>query len=339
MARRIQSENSRRSFDSRIADPFIPSTRGRTSNRITRLFRVVIRFKAVIEDQGPLRMIQIRHACMHDPEARKRARQKALEWLDPIHALIDCAQPPALRGSSIAKTGFLYIPGQFSFAVERQFPCPLDAVCGRRLLWHLNEFAAFGRHQQAIICLKVPSNPSEGRHLVGGIKEQNPSQPGVLRNRDECGIFQVIGQLDGKNDMIETVVRRRTGRHRVPLIVDHHMVRVHANLTQHGSHQSGFIFAVPVAVGEHIRRGMGLPTTNTERYRDITNVVLQERGDGLHPCRQRRSSPQPSAFTSCLIASDAPNCGIDQASYQTPHALPASEFVLPRLLARRERTK
>src|SRR5579863_6091472 len=77
-------------------------------------------------------------------------------------------------------------------------------------------------------------------------------------------------------------VRRSFGSYRTPLGIDNYIVRVHANLGQHGTEQRRFVFAVAVAMREDVGRGVGLEASNAQTDGYVADVALQELSQGLH---------------------------------------------------------
>ncbi len=173
-------------------------------------------------------------------------------------------------------------PLNFPLASSVSLPTRCDTVHRRRLLRQLDQFAAFRCHQQAVVRLQVSANLTEGCQIVGRVEEQNPAQLRMLHYGDQRRILHFIRQFDGKNHVVKGVVSWRLTRNRASPCVDHYMVGVHSDLTQHGVHQRCFVFAIAVAVRENIRSSVRLPATDAQFDRDIANVVLHERSDGLH---------------------------------------------------------
>ena len=140
-----------------------------------------------------------------------------------------------------------------------------------------------GVDQHAIIGLKVSSNLAEGGLFIGGIKEQEPSQLGMLNGGDQRRVRQAFGKFDRDNNVVESA--HTCGcfrRNRAAFVVDDHIERVHANFPQHRLHQRGFVLAVSVPVGEYLRGGVWLDPTNSQRDGDVAKVPLHELRQSPH---------------------------------------------------------
>src|SRR5690348_13987602 len=94
---------------------------------------------------------------------------------------------------------------------------------------------------------------------------------------DEGGVGYVVGQLDGQDYMVESAnVCRHFRSDRAALRIDDYVVRLDANLAEHGAEQRGLVFAVSVAVGEDFRRRMGLVAADPELNGDVADIMLHE---------------------------------------------------------------
>ncbi len=83
--------------------------------------------------------------------------------------------------------------------------------------------------------------------------------------------------------MVETAnVGGHVRGYRTPFRVDDHIKRLHPDPAQHRTEQRGFIFAVTVAVDEHVGSGMRLPASNAQFDGDVADVVLHELRQRLH---------------------------------------------------------
>ena len=102
------------------------------------------------------------------------------------------------------------------------------------------------------------------------------------QRRDQRRIGNALWQFDGKDDVVKPIVRGGISGYGSALCVDYHVIRLHADRAQHGTHQRSFVFAVAIAVSEHIAGGMRLPTANAELNCDVANILLHKFSNGLY---------------------------------------------------------
>ena len=96
------------------------------------------------------------------------------------------------------------------------------------------------------------------------------------------GQKDIFGQADGEDGVVEGVIRRHLRGDGAGLRADDKMVSVDAEDSEHGGHQRGFVFAVPVAVGEHVRRGMRLEAADAKFNGNVADFFLHKVGNGGH---------------------------------------------------------
>src|SRR5262249_31651582 len=152
----------------------------------------------------------------------------------------------------------------------------LNTVQRCRLLRQFDELSAVWSDQQSVIGLQVSADLTKGSQLVCWIEEQKPSQFRMLHRGDKRSAGDTIGQLDRKNRVIKTVVRRRVCCNGSSLSINDDVVGLRADRAEHGTHQCCLVLAVTVAVGKDIGCGMRLPATNAKLDGDVTNFVLHE---------------------------------------------------------------
>jgi hypothetical protein len=104
----------------------------------------------------------------------------------------------------------------------------------------------------------------------------------VLQGGDQAGVGETLRQLDRVDDVVAAVVSQHVGANGSALGVDDYVLRIDADLVEHGAHERGFVLTVAVAVGEGVGGGMGLQAADAQFDGDVADVVLNELGDGAH---------------------------------------------------------
>ena len=138
----------------------------------------------------------------------------------------------------VTDADFLHIAFQGAGRVQSELGGALNAVHVRRLRRKLDQFAAIGHDQQAVIGLQVAADLAKRRQFVGRVEKQKLPILGILHGRNQRWIAHAIGQLDGKYHVVEAVgISRRFGSDSASFGIDHDIVRIHSYLMQHRGHQ------------------------------------------------------------------------------------------------------
>ena len=89
-----------------------------------------------------------------------------------------------------------------------------------------------------------------------------------------------LGQANGQDHVIEAAERRKFRIHHATVGIYNDVIRIYADLFQHGAEQSGFVLAVPVLMRK-TSAAMGLePPIPVDG--DVADIALHIGGDGLH---------------------------------------------------------
>src|SRR5678815_1414755 len=89
-----------------------------------------------------------------------------------------------------------------------------------------------------------------------------------------------LRHLDGKNHVVESEVGRSVRRDRAAVRVDGDVIRFDADFMKHGREQRGLVFAVSIAMSEHLACTVRLPASDTQFNRHVANVTLYKLGQG-----------------------------------------------------------
>ncbi len=119
------------------------------------------------------------------------------------------------------------------------------------------------------------------------------------------GSVRPSGNLMASDHMVEAIVRRHVTRHRTTFRVDHDMVGLDANLAQHRAHKRGFVFAVSVAVREHVGRRMGLQAPECPTQSPHSGCRVARKSAIACIFCKRAGFEAVSVTTCCLISGDA----------------------------------
>src|SRR6202035_5798173 len=113
-------------------------------------------------------------------------------------------------------------------------------------------------------------------------EEKKFAQLWMLEGGDERRVGQAVGQFYGCDYVIKAVVSRHVACDGAAFVVNDHVVGLHANFAQHGAHQGGFVFAIPIMMGKNIGSRMWLKTADTQLYCNVAYVMLHKTADHLH---------------------------------------------------------
>src|SRR5258708_21428167 len=87
--------------------------------------------------------------------------------------------------------------------------------------------------------------------------------------------------------MVEAGLRGRTRFEGAPLCVHQNVVRLHADLGEHGTEYGRLVFAVSVFIAEDVAGGMRPPASDSNADLDISNVMLGEMSKSLDALHRR----------------------------------------------------
>src|SRR5436305_12615914 len=114
----------------------------------------------------------------------------------------------------------------------------------------MDQLSSIGGGQEGIAVLLVIGQLAKRNYIIGGIKNQQVPKLRVLINCRQVLGIAALRKLDGNNHMVESSVRRRLFGVNAALVMNRHVIRLDADLGQHGSKQSGFIFAISILLSK-----------------------------------------------------------------------------------------
>ena len=140
--------------------------------QVAGILGIVWRLERVVEAKRPVGLLEVDDGGMSDVKIGERTGEKLLDRLDAVGVIgygSAVARARAKRGRPAASLSLR--PSAFPSASRVSFPVRSMLFMAARLLRQFNQFAAVGRHQQAVVGLQIAADLAKGNQFIRRVEE------------------------------------------------------------------------------------------------------------------------------------------------------------------------